>query len=169
MHIVLKSAAFAVGSLALAAAAAAQPAPQSGAKAPAPQAKKAPPRRSGFAPRPKPANQPAITASLGPASSFTGVIDPMKHQLCYMLDAPAVQHPTGAHIDMGKAGKMGKAVVTLQTPADGSAGACQAIPADVAMALAKNPRAYSIDVDTAAFPHGAVTAQLTGAHQMSAG
>lgn len=164
MHMVLKTAAFAFGSLILAASAAAQDAPKAGATAPQ-QA----PRRGGFAPRPQPANQPAITATLGVhrSGSFTGVIDPASNQLCYLLDAPAVANPTAARIGLGMAGQAGQTVVTLADPADGSSGACQAIPAELAQALTKDPHKYYVEVDTAAFPHGAVSAQLTGAHQMA--
>lgn len=174
MHTMVKSAAVALGSAALlgalaATAAAQQPAPkaQPGAKAPA--AKAAPQRRPPRRPPAKPANDPAITATLGAlrSGSFTGVIDPAKNQLCYMLNAPAVHSPTAAHIHKGKPDTAGSPVVTLKAPTDGASGGCQTIPASLAQALESNPHAFYVDVDNATFPHGAVSAQLTGARQLA--
>ena len=122
MKITVRGAALACGALLFTAAAAAQPAPQAGAKPAAQQ----PPqnnqarRRAGFAPRPKPADQPAITATLGLHASgqFAGVIDPASNQLCYLLNDPAVRTPTAVHISHGTPAKPGAPVLTLQTPTE---------------------------------------------------
>jgi hypothetical protein len=153
----------AFGAWGLAAAAAAQPAPQGasvGAKAPPAQtAPRARPPRASFTPG------PAVAATFGgrlASGSFTGVIDPGTNQLCYMINAPAVHSPTAAHIDMGSPGKPGAPVVTLQAPVDGSAGACQALPANVTQGLVSNPGKYYVDIDNSRFPQGAVRATLHG-------
>ena len=50
----------------------------------------------------------------------------------------------------------------LETPADGSSGGCVELEADLAKALTDNPGGYYVNVHKAAYPGGAVRAQLRG-------
>jgi hypothetical protein len=163
---IMKSAALAFGALGLAAAGTARPAPapQAGAKAPATkaapqQARRARPPRASFTPG------PAVTATFGgrlASGSFSGVINPATNQLCYMIEAPAVRNPTAAHIDQGSPAKPGAPVLTLQVPVNGSAGACQTLPANVTQGLVSNPGSYYVDIANSRFPKGVVRAKLHG-------
>ena len=91
---------------------------------------------------------------------FGGVIDPPSGQLCYILNVANMDAPTMAHIHVGGPGKNGAPVVTLQTPANGSSGACMPIAPDVSQALLRNPGGYYVNVHTATQPGGAIRGQL---------
>ena len=109
-------------------------------------------------------NDPIVFASLdiGGRGNFTGVIDPEANRLCYILNAPGVETPTAAHIHLGGPGESGAPVVPLETPAEGASGGCVELEADLAKALVDNPGGYYVNVHNAAYPGGAVRAQLRG-------
>ena len=109
-------------------------------------------------------NDPIVFASLdiGGRGNFTGVIDPEANRLCYILNAPGVETPTAAHIHLGGPGESGAPVVPLETPAEGASGGCVELEADLAKALTDNPGGYYVNVHNAAYPGGAVRAQLRG-------
>ena len=159
MHSMLKTAACAIGALALAAPAAAQKNAPQGQAAPPQQAQRpnapppGPPRR---APQPY-SPQPAVTASFaGRNANFTGVVDPAAGQLCYLLNVAGIDGVTGARIVTDK----GQQVVNLETPVDGASGTCASIGADVAKALLASPGNYVVKIDNAAYPQGAASAPL---------
>jgi hypothetical protein len=116
-----------------------------------------------------PASFVAADLDIGGSGSFTGVIDPAKGQMCYMLDAAGIGHPTAAKIEAAGAGASGQAVVTLQAPTGGSSGDCAAIPANVARDLLAHPKGYALVIDTAAYPGGALRAPLTSGGPRGAG
>ena len=99
---------------------------------------------------------------LGGTGSFTGVLDPETNELCYQLNAGAVDRPTAAHIHLGGPGEEGRPVVTLETPEGGASMACTALEADLARALTENPGGYYVNVHSAAYPNGEARGQLRG-------
>ena len=109
-------------------------------------------------------NDPIVFASLdiGGRGNFTGVIDPEANRLCYILNAPGVETPTAAHIHLGGPGESGAPVVPLETRAVGASGGCVELEADLVKALVDNPGGYYVNVHNAAYPGGAVRAQLRG-------
>jgi len=166
MHDIVKSAAVALGTLALAATGASAqnnaPPPQAPQGQPAPGAQQAPPQQRPPRRAPQPYKpSPAITASFeGSSANFTGVVDPDSGQLCYLLNVAGIDGATAAKIVTGEPGKPGPAAVTLQPPADGSSGTCASIGADTAKALLANPGKYYLEVDNSAYPQGAAFAPI---------
>ena len=116
-------------------------------------------------PAPKPWNpSPSITASLdiGGSGNFTGVFD--NNQLCYMLNAAGLDNPTAAKIVSTKPDKNGQVVLNLQPPANGASAACAPVDPDLAKRLVKNAPNFALEIDTATYPQGAVRAPLMGAN-----
>jgi hypothetical protein len=105
---------------------------------------------------------PVLSADIGigDTGNFTGVLDTQANKLCYLLTAPGIDKPTAAHIHKGAAGENGAPVVTLETPADGTSGACVELKADLAKALLASPEGYYVNVHNAAYPAGAARGQL---------
>ncbi len=91
---------------------------------------------------------------------------PSAIQLCYALTVTGLDRPTASHIHLGRAGENGPSVVALtppKNPKDGDPGAssgCVTISQTLAQAIHANPMAYYIDVETKAFPNGAIRGQL---------
>jgi hypothetical protein len=112
-----------------------------------------------------PASNDAIlfaNLDIGGSGNFTGVLDRQTNELCYILNADGVDQPTAAHIHVGGPGESGQPVVPLETPDDGASGACVAVEASVAQALVANPGGYYVNIHNAAYPQGVVRAQLKG-------
>lgn len=177
MHTILRSTAIALGTLALAAPASAQQAPAAEeaqnqqaqnqqAQNQEPQNQEPPNRQAPNrqAPAQYVNDKPVLSASLdlGGTGSFTGVLDPQANELCYILNADAVDQPTAAHIHVGGPGEDGAPVVPLATPDDGASGGCVTLEADLAQALVANPGGYYVNIHNAAYPGGAARAQLRG-------
>jgi hypothetical protein len=137
MHFIVKAAPVALG-IALAAGAAAQPAP----------------------PAWKPA--PSVTASLdiGGSGNFTGVID--NDRLCYMINAAGIANPTGAVIQSGRKNNAGTVVLSLKPPVGGASGDCIPIADDLARKLVKDADKYWFTIQSAQYPQGAAGAWLQG-------
>lgn len=111
------------------------------------------------------AGNPAIlfaSLDIGGTGNFTGVLDRQTNELCYILNADAVDDPTAAHIHVGGPGESGPPVVPLETPADGASGACMTVEPGVAQALLANPGGYYVNIHNAAYPQGVARAQLKG-------
>jgi len=142
MHSLLKSAAFALGPLALVAAIA----------VPA----------SGQTPPPPPYNpHPVLSADLGLGGpgQFNAVDDTGAGRLCYMLVAPGIADPTGAFIGDGKTHT---SVLALQPPVGGTSGACADVGQALAQKLVDHAGDYAVYVQSAAYPNGtAAEATLT--------
>lgn len=104
-------------------------------------------------------HNPILSADIGlrGPGSFTAVLDQAKGQLCYMIEAPALDRPTSAMI----ADASGKAVVKLAAPTGTASGGCAAVAADLGKALVANPGNYMVQVNTAAYPAGAASGKLS--------
>jgi len=87
-------------------------------------------------------------------------IDAAKGQVCYKLTVAGIGDPTAAHIHKGAAGAAGGPVVPLKAPKGGMVEDCATVAPDVAADMLKNPAGYYVNVHTAAFPGGAIRAQL---------
>ena len=77
-------------------------------------------------PKPAPWNpSPSITASLdiGGSGNFSGVLD--NGQLCYIINAAGLANPTAAVIRSGKKSDNGAVVMNLRAPVGGSVGDCR--------------------------------------------
>jgi Rieske Fe-S protein len=94
------------------------------------------------------------------SGNITVVIDPPKGTACYIMNLQGIEDATAAHIRTGGPGETGRPVLTLETPQGGTAGGCLNIAADVAASLLGNPRAYTAEVRTKAFPNGAIRGAL---------
>ena len=92
---------------------------------------------------------------------ITVVVDPPKGTACYIMNVKGLDGITAAHIHRGGPGETGSPVLTLETPADGSSGACANVAADLSAALLDNPSAYYVNVHTRTQPNGALRGQLT--------
>ena len=138
MHSKLIAAAFALGSLAAAAAPA-----------------------LGQTPPPPPYDpHPVLSADLGLGGpgQFSAVDDTGKGELCYMLVAP-IPDATGAFIGDGKTNQ---SVLALQPPVKGTSGACVQIWPDLAKKLVDHASDYSVYVKSAMYPGGhAASARLS--------
>lgn len=80
-------------------------------------------------------------------------------QLCYLLSVRKIGTAVAAHIHAGKAGVDGAVRITLTAPTPASAG-CTTVPAALAKNLRLHPASFYVNVHTAAFPAGALRAQL---------
>ncbi len=86
--------------------------------------------------------------------------------LCYGLDEAGLYAPTGAHIHRGRAGVNGPSVVILTPPSSpsnddrGASSGCVMVSRALAAAIHANPMAYYVDIETNAFPKGAIRGQL---------
>jgi hypothetical protein len=105
---------------------------------------------------------PSITASLniGGSGNFTGVIETKR--LCYMINAPGIQNPTGAVIQSGRKNNAGTVVLTLKPPVGGASADCVPISDELAGKLVKDADKYWFTIQSAQYPDGAAGAWLQG-------
>jgi hypothetical protein len=81
-------------------------------------------------------------------------------RLCYLLSAKRIGPAAAAHIHRGAVGVAGPVRVGLEPPAPRASAACITLVPALAKALRLNPQRFYVNVHTAAFPAGAIRAQL---------
>jgi Tol biopolymer transport system component len=92
-------------------------------------------------------------------------VDAAAGTLCYALVTGRVTLPaTGAHVLRGSAGAAGAVVATLGAPgADGTSKGCvTGVPRALLSRIATTPTDFSVSIETADYPQGAVRGQLLG-------
>ena len=95
------------------------------------------------------------------AGTFKATLNPGQNQICYELAVSNIATPTAAHIHVGAPDKAGGVVVTLETPADGTAKDCVEVDREVVKQIIQKPADYYVNVHNAEFPDGAVRGQLS--------
>ena len=87
-------------------------------------------------------------------------VDASQNQFCYELTVANVDGPTAALIHSGTANQDGSSLITLQTPAGGSAKGCVTLDSVLIGDLRKNPSSYYLSIQSTEFPAGAIRGQL---------
>jgi hypothetical protein len=94
------------------------------------------------------------------SGSFVGTFNRGQRQICYELTYQGTT-AVAAHIHRGAAGVAGDIVVTLQTPATGSAKECVTASRELIGEIITNPGGFYVNVHSAEFPQGAARGQLS--------
>jgi hypothetical protein len=103
------------------------------------------------------AKEAPTTGDANGSGEFSWSLDGTR--LCYLLSAKKIGTAAAAHIHRGAVGVAGPVQVELTAPNRASVG-CTTISAALATALRGHPRRFYVNVHTAAFPNGAIRAQL---------
>jgi hypothetical protein len=103
------------------------------------------------------AKEAPTTGDANGSGEFSWSLDGTR--LCYLLTAKKIGTAAAAHIHRGAVGVAGPVRVELTAPNHASVG-CTTISSALATALRDHPRRFYVNVHTAAFPNGAIRAQL---------
>lgn len=97
----------------------------------------------------------------GASGTATLRLEVGQERVCYTLSVAGTQRPSSAHVHLGEASRSGPVVLTLGTPAQGSAEGCLDTNRALVRDLIEAPADYYVDVHDAANADGAVRGQLT--------
>jgi len=87
------------------------------------------------------------------------VVSPGTAQLCWVIVATGVRHPTGAQV-VSRSGAA--SAFTIGTPnGSGKASGCATAPTDLVQAIVRQPADFRVTIDETGYPSGAATADLT--------
>ena len=103
------------------------------------------------------AKEAPTTGDANGSGEFSWSLDGTR--LCYLLTAKKIGTAAAAHIHRGAVGVAGPVRVELAPPNRASVG-CATLSTALATALRDHPRRFYVNVHTAAFPNGAIRAQL---------
>ena len=103
------------------------------------------------------AKEAPTTGDANGSGEFSWSLDGTR--LCYLLTATKIGTAAAAHIHRGAVGVAGPVRVELAAPNRASVG-CATLSTALATALRDHPRRFYVNVHTAAFPTGAIRAQL---------
>jgi CHRD domain len=103
------------------------------------------------------AKEAPTTGDANGSGEFSWSLDGTR--LCYLLTAKNIGTAAAAHIHRGAVGVAGPVRVELTAPNPASVG-CRTISSALATGLRDHPRRFYVNVHTAAFPNGAIRAQL---------
>jgi hypothetical protein len=97
------------------------------------------------------------------AGLFEARVNPGQERICYTLSAGNIDEATVAHIHSGAAGVAGPPVHTLAKPEgdDDDVQECQDLDRGLAQAIIQNPENYYVNVHTEEYPDGAIRGQLS--------
>ena len=87
-------------------------------------------------------------------------VNPIQRRVCYTVNFRNIPNVTMAHIHSGRRGVAGPPVVTLQRAGPRAFQGCTRVSRALAQDLAASPRAFYVNVHSAAFPDGAIRGQL---------
>ena len=87
-------------------------------------------------------------------------VNPQQRRVCYTVDFRNIPGVTMAHIHAGRRGVAGPPVITLQRAGPRRFDSCTRVTRALARDLVTNPRAFYVNVHSAAFPQGAIRGQL---------
>jgi len=90
---------------------------------------------------------------------FHMTVNPGQGEICYTLSVSGVDPIVAAHIHVAPAGSAGPVVVPLVPPTS-AAVTCVSVTRELAKNILKNPGSYYVNVHNAAYPAGALRAQL---------
>lgn len=138
---------------------AADPAADPAAEAAAPAEDAKTPKKGMFMATLSGANEPSGGDEDG-TGQFHANVDADAGEFCFSLVVDKIGEVTGAHVHEGAAGKEGKVLLTVYDTMPGEEECLAPDPEVLAKMLAK-PQNYYVNVHTAAYPKGAVRAQLS--------
>ncbi len=90
-------------------------------------------------------------------------LDVTKGEVCYEVSVQKIDKPVGMHIHEGEAGKSGRVVVSLTTPAasDTTTKGCTQADGALIGRITANPNNFYVNVHSDKYPDGAVRGQLS--------
>lgn len=108
------------------------------------------------------ANEPGGGAA-GASGRFAVEIDATAGDFCYVLAVSKLGKSSGAHVQKGASGATGPAVLALDVTGEGG-DMCIAVEPDKLKEILADPATFYVNVDTPAFPDGAIRGQLARAN-----